>query len=769
MSTKRSLWLAVLCASAFSMSVMAVVGCGDDDDEEGTSAENGGGSGSEGNFDTDLDLVALAHLADVDRDGLFIDFGTPAQAKYTVGDWAGSGDPGWGSRGNEGDLTFANAGRRGRLYFHLDEPSARFVTLHLKPVGTRAITPYINNEQIQSIFFEGDDWQDVTFQIPSEHTRAGENYLLFSFGGVETVGGEDVSVRIASARLTEGESAPSSEAPAYGTYTSSVELGGNARESLVTHGGMSLTWYAEIPENGSLSLALGQEGEGGGTARIFVRPEGGSRTKVHEARTNNTWQSARVNLSEYAGQVVQLTFVGEGGSGRFAWANAAIQYPAVTLPEAEPAKNVVVVLVDTLRASKLHPWNGESRVRTPVLDALAQESVVFEHGQSSENWTKPAVGAILTGLHPMDHGARTQSAVLSDSVTMVSEHFKSNGFATGGFIANGYISDRFGFDQGWDRYKNFIRESGASSEARDVFQEAGDWALEHRDERFFLYVHTIDPHVPYDPEEEFVSMYDSRSNYEGQVRPRMTGELLANAKGNNPSVVFSPSDVRRLEALHDGEITQHDRHMGAFIDRLKESGLWEDTVFVFVSDHGEEFNEHGSWGHGHSIYQELLHVPFLIHREGLNPRRVGAAVGTIDIPSTLTEMAGIPAMNGVASRSLLPLMHGQQRPGPEVAMSEFLDERRVMITSHWKFFVRGNLRHNMFDLREDPSESNQLDVTDNPIAARYLRTLQGQFLGASDRANWLDAEQRAGQRHRAGEVQMDSELQQQLRELGYLN
>jgi len=750
-----------LCAVLLALGA----GCGDEDEENGEITAEGGGSGPGANLATHLDLLELAHLADVDHEGLFIDFGTPVQAKYTVGDW----ESGWGARGADGDTSYANAGRRGRIYFHLDAPQTTRVTLRLRPRGTGALTPYINGSQIQSVFFEGESWQDVTFVLPEGETEAGENQLLLTFGGTTMVDGEDVSVQLATARFTAGEGEPGdTELPYWGTTRTSVNLGAE-RQAMTFATPVTFRWYAEIPESGRLVYGVGQEGEAGGTARVFVTPEGGQRAKVAEHALTASWHDENVDLSRFAGEVVQIELLAEGGSGRVAWAQPRVMMPPPEAPDIDEARNVVVVLVDTLRASKLHPWNPRSRVQTPVLDALAEESAVFERGQSTENWTKPAVGAILTGLHPMDHGARTQSAVLSDRALMLSEHFESNGFATGGFIANGYISDRFGFDQGWDRYKNFIRESGASSEAEDVFREAGDWALEHRDERFFLYVHTIDPHVPYDPEEEFVSMYDRRSSYDGQVRPRMTGELLANAKKRPPEVTFTQSDVIRLTALHDGEITQHDRHMGTFIDRLKEAGLWEDTVFVFVSDHGEEFNEHGSWGHGHSVYQELLHVPFMLHREGIAGRRIPTTVSTMDIAPTVLELAGVEAMPNVAGRSLVPLLYGQPMEGPALAMSEFLDERRVITAGRWKFLVRGNLTASMFDLEEDPGEENQLELNAHPIAARYLRVMQGQFLGASNRADWLDADQQQGTRLDAGEVQMDDELQQQLRELGYLN
>ncbi|MCB9632848.1 MAG: sulfatase-like hydrolase/transferase [Sandaracinus sp.] len=241
------------------------------------------------------------------------------------------------------------------------------------------------------------------------------------------------------------------------------------------------------------------------------------------------------------------------------------------------------------------------------------------------------------------------------------------------------------------------------------------------------------------------------------------------AKANPPQVTFNASDMRRLEALHDGEISQHDHHFARFIQTLKDQGLYENTAIVFVADHGEEFREHGSFGHGHSVYEELLHVPLIVRAPGVSARRVSTRVSTIDVPATIVELAGLPAMPNTFSRSLVPLMAGGTRSGPEVAMAEFLDERRVIYAGQYKFFVRGNLTASMFDLGTDPGEQNQLEVSAHPIAARYLRTLQGQFLGASNRSQWLSAEQAGSARLDAGEVQMDGELQQQLRELGYLN
>jgi arylsulfatase A-like enzyme len=406
-------------------------------------------------------------------------------------------------------------------------------------------------------------------------------------------------------------------------------------------------------------------------------------------------------------------------------------------------------------------------VKTPAIDQLASEGVLFELAQAPENWTKPSVASILTGLHPQTHQQKTGDAALPSSAELLSEHLKGEGFATGGFIANGYVSDRFGFDQGWDDYTNYIREE-KSTEAKDVFDDAGNWIEAHKDERFFAYIQTIDPHVPYDPPGKYLQMYDP-SEYTGQVRPRMTGDLLEKAKRNPPQVVFADSDKRRLKALHDGEITKHDHFFGAFLERLSKLGLADDTLVVVTSDHGEEFDDHGSWGHGHSVYQELLHVPLMFRLPNRLPAgtKVGDAVSTLDISATVTDLLGLPEMTHNEGHALVGLMLGEAPSRPSVAFSDFQNDRRVITTSRWKLILRGNLTSTMFDLVADPMEKTQLDASAFPIGRRYSRMLLGQFLGATNRGDWLSAEQKGGTQLQREDAEMDDTLRDQLRALGY--
>jgi choline-sulfatase len=755
------------------------LGCEDDKkDDTGSAASAGGAAAPEGEavagglegHRPHQDLMGLVHMADVDHHGLFIDFGTPARMKYTVGHWRTQ----WGSDGSSGDTTFTYAGARGRVYFDVVEPGPLTVRMRLRPMGTGVVSPYLNGQDLEAVRFqEGSDFRDYDLTIPAERVRAGENELMLVFGGTTAVGDEKVSVAMESLRIARGTSVPGGDGhsvPSHGSLVGEVEVSGKSRRAIAVKAPTTLRYHVHVPPKAKLAFALGQEGKGGARARVTVTPAVGSAEKLLDAPVGDGWKHHVVDLGAYADQVVRLDLEATGeGSARVAWAAPVIAVPEVEEKKLPQAKNVVVLLIDTLRADKLKPFNPKSRVKTPHLDEVAGEGAVFELAQSPENWTKPSVASVLTSLYPESHGAKRDTSRLPDSALMVSEHYKANGFSTATFLANGYVSDKFGFKQGWDHYTNYIRE-GRVTDAGNVFKEAGDWIEKNGKEgRFFVYIQTIDPHVPYDPPGEFLDMYDAR-DYAGQVKPRMTPVLLERAKKNPPEVTFDASDKRRLEALHDGEISYHDHEMGKFIERMQKLGLWDDTLFVVTSDHGEEFNDHGSWGHGHSTYQEMLHVPLLFRQPGVVPSgaRVSTVVSTIDIVPTVLELSGVPPMPPAEGTSLAGHFRGQAPARPAVAFSDFLDDRRVITTGRWKLVLRG-LTADFYDLAEDPGEKEVLPVTRHPVAMRYCRVMLGQFLGASDRSRWLEGEQRDGTELDSEDADMDDTIRDQLKALGYAN
>lgn len=716
-----------------------------------------------------FDLWEHAHLAEVDHQGLYIELGTPARHKFTYGDWRS----GWGKDGATSAERFSYAvGDTSRLYFRADKSEPLTLRLRIKPVGTSVVTPYVNNTALGAVKLSGSEFKDYDVAVPAERVVTGENRVQLRFGGTTMVDGEARAAAVASVRVIKGAVPPGAFAPPrQGELRTEVSVGGVQRRALAVRSPTTLSYYLEIPKEGKLGFGVGVAGEKpkGAKAKVVVTPEGGAPRELFAAELSNVWRDEVVELSPLSGKVarIDLRIEGDVGTGRAAWSTPALLLPKTTLEKPEKqAKNVVVVLIDTLRARSLKAFNPQSRVKTPVLDAMAKDGAVLEATQAPENWTKPSTASLLTGLYPATHGAKTDGAMVPKGATLLSESLKEAGFKTGSFIANGYVSDKFGFNQGWDHYTNYIREK-KSTDAENVFKDAGDWIEKNKGKRFFAYVHTIDPHVPYDPPEQFLSMY-KKGEYKGQVSPRKTPELLAEAKRVPPKVQFNDADKQYLKDLYDGEVSYHDHYLGLFIERLKKLGLYDDTIFVVTADHGEEFDEHGSWGHGHTVYQDLLWIPYIVRLPGVVPAgtRIKQATSSMTIFPTVLEAVGVEPPNTLEEKSVLSWVRGGPAPAVPVAFSDFLDDRRVIRAGRWKLILRG-LNETFFDLESDPTEQKELDRTRHPIAARYAAIVLGQYLGARDRRSWLKGEQGQGTKLERENANIDDTLREQLKAIGY--
>ena len=714
------------------------------------------------------DLLALLHLADVyDPAGLFIDFGTAARLKYTIGNW----NSGWQGESREGGASVSTFGKTARLYLPAASKQPMQIRMRAKPYATGALIVYVNGKTAgEARVSQGDGFREIVIPISEADVRSGENAIMLRATKTAQVRGKARSLAM-DWLLFEPSSAPGTATPRP-VAVEQASVGGVGRRAIVLAPSAQVDWFVEVPEDGTLVFGsgLGSQGEGALALQISSDESAGS-TKRMDARA--AWDDQQVSLKELGGEIVRVRFRNDGASDLALSDVRVVRRVGEVATIDEPARNVVVLLIDTLRASKLQAYYPKTRVKTPTIDAFASHGTLFERSQSPENWTKPAVASVLTSLHPATHKTKQDASKLPKSALMLSEVYKEAGFKTASFIANGYVSNAFGFDQGWDHYTNYIREA-RNTNASNVFGEAEGWIEKNKDGRFFVYIQTIDPHVPYDPPAKFLEMYDPQP-YNGQVKNRRTHLMLDDAKKNPKKYTFTKRDKERIEALHDGEISYHDEHFGKFLAKLRELGLDENTIIVVTSDHGEEFQEHGSWGHGHSVYQELLGVPLMFRWSGVIPAntRIGPVVSTLDIGPTVLEATGVPIPEKFEGRSLLGFMRGDWPAGPYVAFSDFLEHRRVIRGGDWKMIIRGNLSQVIFDLGNDYWEQKELDGSKHPIAQRYLRTLHGQFLGADNPGRWLAASDGSAGEKKPGlteeKQEMTPELCRQLVALGYIS
>jgi choline-sulfatase len=483
-----------------------------------------------------------------------------------------------------------------------------------------------------------------------------------------------------------------------------------------------------------------------------------------------------VDLGAFAGELVRLELSAASADGPEDAASELVRPSVVVLGAALPAassvrrpRNVLLYLVDTLRADHLSPYNQGTRVRTPGLASFVQQAVTMRRAHSQENWTKPSVATLLSSLMPWEHTAVEDASVVPESVALLPELLREQGFFTGSFIANGYVSDRFGFQQGWHTYRNYIRE-GRRNDAEFVAADVLRWLDEREDARpFFLYVHTIDPHVPYRRREETLSLYGD-TRYSGPAAVANNADLLGRVKLGR--VTLAAADRAHLEALYDGEITYHDIHFQTIMDGLERRHLADDTLVIITSDHGEEFWDHGSVGHGHSVYEELLHVPMFVRHPGLPTdraavREVGDDVGLVDVLPTIFDALGLPAPEGISGRSFLPALLGQSNSAPVATVSGFMENWRTVTLSDLKLIHRANGTFRLFDLASDPSEQHDL-APQRPLAVRHLRALLGLRLADADPVARGPRRGARPREHQATSTRIDPETAAQLRALGYL-
>jgi len=377
-------------------------------------------------------------------------------------------------------------------------------------------------------------------------------------------------------------------------------------------------------------------------------------------------------------------------------------------PEADPAlPNIIVYLVDTLRADHLGCY-GYARPTSPTIDGLAADAVIFDNAYTQASWTKPAVATLFTGLYPSRHGAVRREHALRGDVPTMAEVLRGVGYSTVAVISNPNILPVYGFDRGFDEFVD-VESVQRTARAADVHRAVLETLDEHPRRPLFLYIHTRDPHDPYEP-------------------PPPYDTIFADAPVPGSAGAGSDTTVRR-RALYDGEIAYGDAELAVLIEHLRSVGLWDSSVVVFLSDHGEELGGRGGWGHGTSLFEEQIHVPLIVRiPDGVRGGRVEHPVRLVDILPTLCELLGVDAPEGLDGQSFAGLLDGKPADGYDPTMyAELNNDRHVvssLTTGRFKLIERQSptvqAGRRLFDLSDDPAEVHDLSA-DEPATAGLLR------------------------------------------------
>jgi arylsulfatase len=418
--------------------------------------------------------------------------------------------------------------------------------------------------------------------------------------------------------------------------------------------------------------------------------------------------------------------------------------------------NVVLVNVDTLRADHLGVY-GYARPTSPFIDSLAREALVFEQARSNSSYTRESVAALMSGRWPSTGVATGWEASPPKDAPDAAELFRGQGYRTGFFSLTTMLDDP-GFTRGFDVAEQLTKVWGLSQTGPKLTARALEFARDCRGQRFFLYLHYLDPHGPYDPPRDLYLkfrkiVFASPVDVYRDVRPHFQDFIQQG---------FGPGDERFEDMVvrYDAEIADTDRALAELVDGLGTIGVLDRTLIVLTADHGEEFLEHGFVEHAWTLYEESVHVPLIVWARGLrNPGQIDAAVSHVDVLPTLLALLEIPHPTVPVDGSVVLHNDGGRlrfaAPTRPYVGELLIQERnlvRAVTDEHWKYIAAQRwlgpserptaaeeqhlreeavfldpwgpvVREELYDLQSDPGERNNVIDSEPEHRAQLRRAL----------------------------------------------
>ena len=560
------------------------------------------------------------------------------------------------------------------------------------------------------------------------------------------------------------------------TLSSRIILDGESRLSLTPPVSSRFAFDVRVPETPVLRFAIGASplDEPGHWPPIEfqVSVDAGSSEEVlfverlnrHQA---NQWLDREVDLSPWEGRMLRVVLeTGVPGTARRARRAARRVMPVWGNPVLSSRKrrgrrpNVVLVSIDTLRADHLGVY-GYHRPTSPNIDALAADGLVFESASSVSAWTLPTHMSMLTGLLPSLHGVR-ENKRLSQSVALLPELLAEAGYRVDGVASWYFLSQTFGFDRGFHSYRLRVGQ-----DAEDAVDTAIELVRAADGQDQFLFVHLVDPHWPYLPPDEWIARFG---------RPKEISELLDKVVNRIPP--RGEDEIEDAIRLYDAEIAYADDELGRLFAELKSLDLYEESLIIVTSDHGEAFYEHGHWTHMVSLYDEVTRIPLIVKLPfGRRKGRVDTPVSQTDVFPTVLRITGISAPHTMAlslhepealgdgGRSIVSELTskiGYRHSCTDRALS---DCTTMSIRSDTMKYITtlveesGGIQEavqELYDISSDPFERDELSG-ERPVEAEAMRQRVRAFLRLA--RSW-DA--------KTEDVTLDDDVTEQLRSLGYI-
>jgi arylsulfatase A-like enzyme len=397
--------------------------------------------------------------------------------------------------------------------------------------------------------------------------------------------------------------------------------------------------------------------------------------------------------------------------------------------------NIVLITIDTLRADHLSCY-GYERTTSPNIDAIAEKGIIFKNAIAPSSWTAPSMASLFTSVYPVNHGVLhgigyqkgktiNIQEVFSDALRTLPEILQEQGYSTFGVASNLHLSEKFGFARGFDYFQCLPWVS-----AQKVNRTIASWQDEIKNaDKFFLWVHYFDPHHFYQARSPWIEGYTSKALTDEFAFSNKTWSELTSLI---PILQQNSQALAHLVALYDSEINFVDSAIG---NLFKELALDNNTLIIITADHGEEFLDHGKLGHGHSLYQEVIHIPLIVklpYRE--KKAVVKSTVSLVDIMPSVLDILNHSDPRQTEGRSFLA------ERGPFFWLKKFLPKKRVpanvfaeldigfiqktIVSSPWKYIY--NYRNNteqLYNLKRDSNELTNLSEGNSMQGERLKQSL----------------------------------------------
>jgi arylsulfatase A-like enzyme len=445
-----------------------------------------------------------------------------------------------------------------------------------------------------------------------------------------------------------------------------------------------------------------------------------------------------------------LTFVASAVSSQI----RSVRLPRRTAAAAD-SPNIVLVVVDALRLDRLTTY-GYDRETSPHLDEFAKDGLVFDNAYSQGNRTAYAMPSLFTGLYPSFLGVvafKDIAVPLPEDRTTIADVCRDAGYTTVGLMSNVNLKSEYGMTKGFDYAEEFdalrfrlsvyrlllklglMEQPSYRGEAPDatILTDRGiEWLRRIKDRPFFLFMHYMDVHHPYDPPEEYVRMFETDG---GDIDPKMLFAKTVALLRRRPPLHLAPEELTRLENLYDGGIRHVDDEFGRFLDELASMDLDRKTVVIFTADHGDEFLEQGLLYDNNLAIETLIRVPLVI---GTVPagklkgagKRMGTMVRHVDVLPTVADLTGGKTPAFLHGTSLMPILKGAAGAGADYSIAEG-DFCTSLNMGHWKImYVDTTNAYHLYKLDDDPL--GKVDVGDRyPLEAARLKAAIDEYLASA--------------------------------------